>query len=283
MNTIHPQSASIRQPQVYVTVETEAPEHSTETNPIRVEYIKRREAFYQAKSEFDSAVKTGNSAAVRAASSKFQKAERDLYAMQSDLSIRHHIADFFHQTPDVVSTPGHNTVKDVKPTLPTQQQVNAAVNQNPRMIDPTQVRAIVRNSLNQLLSIEHRIDKMENQGFLGRLWGGLTGYNQREMLALMRDLIYAQQTTIKLVLTLAMYHAQKVEVMDEILDELDKAKNVHTRTASHIEFLYDQVVLIKEMQNKSPASNKLMMGILIGGVFSATVIVVIGFLCLKLF
>lgn len=283
MNTIHPHSASIRQPQVSATAETEAPEHSTETNPIRVEYIKRREAFYQAKSEFDSAVKSGNSADVRAASTKFQKAERDLYSMQGDMSIRHHIADFFHQTPDVLSTPGHNTVKDVKPTLPTQQQVNAVVNQNPRMIDPTQVRAIVRNSLNQLLSIEHRIDKMENQGFLGRLWGGLTGSNQREMLALIRDLTYAQQTTIKLVLTLAMCHAQNVAVIDELLDELDKAKGVHTRTASHIEFLYDQVVLIKEMQNRPPASNKLMKGLLIGGVFSVTVIGVIGYLVLKLF
>ncbi|MBR8661779.1 hypothetical protein [Brevibacillus sp. NL20B1] len=283
MNTIHPHSASIRQPQVSVTVETEAPEHSPETNPIRAEYIKRREVFYQAKREFDFAVKSGNSAAVRAASSKFQKAERDLYAMQSDLNIRHHIADFFHQTPDEASSPGYSAVKAEEPSLPTQQQVIAAVKQNPRLIDPTQVRAIVRNSLNQLLSIEHRIDKMENQGFLGRLWGGLTGSNQREMLSLMRDLTYAQQTTIKLVLTLAMCHAHSVAVIDEILDELDKAKGVHTRTASHIELLYEQVVLIKEMQNKQPTSNKLMKGILIGGVISATVIGVIGYLVLKLF
>jgi len=58
---------------------------------------------------------------------------------------------------------------------------------------------------------------------------------------------------------------------------------VHTRTASHIELLYEQVVLIKEMQNKQPTSNKLMKGILIGGVISATVIGVIGYLVLKLF
>ncbi|NOU57216.1 hypothetical protein HN020_21190 [Brevibacillus borstelensis] len=282
MNTLHPHSASFRQPQVSATAETEAPEHLTETNPIRIEYIKRREAFYQAKSEFDSAVKSGNSVAIRAASTKFQKAERDLYAMQSDMSIRHHIADFFHQTPDEASSPGYSAVKAVEPSLPTQQQVIAAVKQNPRLIDPTQVRAIVRNSLNQLLSIERRIDKMENQGFFGRLWGGLTGSNQREMLALMRDLTYAQQTTIKLILTLAMCHAQNVAVIDELLDELDKAKGVHTRTASHIELLYEQVVLIKEMQNKQPTSNKLMKGILIGGV-SATVIGVIGYLVLKLF
>lgn len=146
-------------------------------------------------------------------------------------------------------------MKDVQPSLPTQQQVSAVVNQNPRLIDQSQVRSIVRDSLNQLLSIEHRIDKMENQGLLGRLWGGVTGANQREMLALMRDLTYAQQTTIKLVLTLAMQHAQNVEVINEILDELDKAKGVHTRTASHIQLLYDQVVLIKEMQNKQPTSN----------------------------
>ena len=58
--------------------------------------------------------------------------------------------------------------------------------------------------------------------------------------------VYAQQTTIKLVLTLAIYHAQNVTVMDEILGELDKAKGVHTRTASHIEFLYDQVQMIRD-------------------------------------
>ncbi|RNB53517.1 hypothetical protein EDM57_19680 [Brevibacillus gelatini] len=167
--------------------------------------------------------------------------------------------------------------------LPAKLQVEAAIKQNSRLVDETKVRTIVRDSMNQLLSIEHRIDKLENQGFLGCLWGGLTGSNQREMLSLMRDFTYTQQTTIKLVLTLAMYHAQNVAVMDEILDELDKAKGVHTRTASHIEFLYDRVVLIKEMQNKSPASNKLIKGILIGGVFSATVIGVIGYLVLKLF
>lgn len=228
-------------------------------------------------------MKSGNSAAVRAASSKFQKAERDLYAMQSDLNIRHHIADFFDQTPNEVSTPGQSAVKVVEPSPPTQQKVNVSVNQNSCLMDQSKVRAIVRDSLSQLLSIEHRIDKMENQGLLGRLWGGVTGANQREMLALMRDLTYAQQTTIKLVLTLAMQHAQNVEVINEILDELDKAKGVHTRTASHIQLLYEQVVLIKEMQNRPSPSNKLIQGILLGGIFAAIVIGVVVYLFLKLF
>jgi len=281
MNSIHYHSASNRQ--VSATVETEAPENPTETHPIRIEYIKRREAFHKASKALEVAFKTKNREYIDQKWADFQKAERELGAMERDMSIRHHIADFFHQTPAVVSEPERSAEKDVQPSIPTQQQVNAAVNQNPRMIDPTQVRTIVRNSLNQLLSIEHRIDKMENQGFLGRLWGGLTGSNQRGMLSLMRDLTYAQQTTIKLVLTLAMYHAQNVEVMDEILDELDKAKNVHTRTASHIEFLYDQVILIKEMRNRTPASNKLMKGILIGGVFTVTVIGVLVYFVLEFF
>ncbi|RAV02699.1 hypothetical protein [Paenibacillus sp. YN15] len=64
----------------------------------------------------------------------------------------------------------------------------------------------------------------------------------------MRALAQSQQTTIKLVLTLAIHHAENVAVMDEILDELGKAKSVHTRTASHIEFLYEQVETLRDVQ-----------------------------------
>jgi len=47
--------------------------------------------------------------------------------------------------------------------------------------------------------------------------------------------------------------------MDEILDELDKAKGVHTRTASHIEFLYEQVQMIRDMRRtrKKPVAGRL--------------------------
>ncbi|WP_106769626.1 hypothetical protein [Paenibacillus faecalis] len=69
----------------------------------------------------------------------------------------------------------------------------------------------------------------------------------------------AQQTTIKLVLTLAVYHAQNIAVMDEIQDELDKAKGVHSRTASHIEFLYEQVQMIRDTRRirKKPVAGRL--------------------------
>lgn len=137
--------------------------------------------------------------------------------------------------------------------LPNQRQVDEAVKDNPRLVDQTQVRTIVQQSLSQLSSIEHRLDRLENQGVIGRVIGSITGSTNRELITLMRDLTQAQQTTIKLVLTLAVYHAQNVTVMDEVLDELDKAKGVHTRTASHIEFLYEQVQMIRDTQ---PARRK---------------------------
>ncbi|ALS24622.1 hypothetical protein [Paenibacillus naphthalenovorans] len=131
-------------------------------------------------------------------------------------------------------------------SLPSKRQVNEVVKENPRLVDQNQVKSIVQQSLSQLSSIEHRLDRLENQGVIGRVIGSITGSTNKEMISLMRDLTQAQQTTIKLVLTLAVYHAQNVAVMDEILDELDKAKSVHTRTASHIEFLYDQVQMIRD-------------------------------------
>lgn len=143
--------------------------------------------------------------------------------------------------------------------LPNQRQINEAVQENPRLVDQTQVKAIVQQSLSQLSSIEHRLDRLENQGVVGRVIGSITGSTNRELITLMRDLTQAQQTTIKLVLTLAVYHAQNIAVMDEILDELDKAKGVHTRTASHIEFLYEQVQMIRDTRRtrKKPVAGRL--------------------------
>lgn len=146
--------------------------------------------------------------------------------------------------------------------LPSKRQVDEAVKENPRLVDQNQVKSIVQHSLSQLSSIEHRLDRLENQGVIGRVIGSITGSTNKEMIALMRDLTQAQQTTIKLVLTLAIYHAQNVTVMDEILGELDKAKGVHTRTASHIEFLYDQVQMIRDThrpQNKQLAGRLAML------------------------
>lgn len=132
--------------------------------------------------------------------------------------------------------------------VPSKQQVKAATKANPQLKRQDEVRGIVQHSLQQLSAIECRLDRLENQGLIGRVWGSITGSTQREMVSLMRALTQSQQTTIKLVLTLAIYHAENVAVMDEILDELGKAKGVHTRTASHIEFLYEQVEILRDVQ-----------------------------------
>jgi hypothetical protein len=135
-------------------------------------------------------------------------------------------------------------------SIPNKRQVQETIKNNPRLVDESQVRSIVNECLSQLASIEYRLDRLENRGFLGRMWDIVSGQTHREMISLMRDLSQTQQTTIKLVLTLAVYHAQNVKVMNEILDELDRAKGLHTRTASHIEFLYEQVQLIRDMHGK---------------------------------
>jgi hypothetical protein len=135
-------------------------------------------------------------------------------------------------------------------SIPNERQVQEIIKNNPRLVDETQVRSIINEGLSLLANIEYRLDRLENQGFLGRVWGSITGSTNREMISLMRDLSQTQQTTIKLVLTLAVYHAQNVKVMNEILDELDRAKGLHTRTASHIEFLYEQVQLIRDIHGK---------------------------------
>lgn len=130
--------------------------------------------------------------------------------------------------------------------LPNQQQIDKAVNENPKLVDQTQVKAIMQQSLTELSAIEQRLDRLENQGIISRIIGSMTGSKNKELIILIRDLTQAQQTSIKLVLTLAVYHAQHIATMDEILDELDKAKDVNTRTAAHIEFLYEQVQMLRD-------------------------------------
>lgn len=142
--------------------------------------------------------------------------------------------------------------------LPNQRQIDEAVKENPNLVDQTQVKAIVQQSLTQLSSIEHRLDRLENQGVVSRVISTFTGSTNRELITLMRDLTQAQQTTIKLVLTLAVYHAQNIAIMEEILEELGKAKGLHTRTASHIEFLYEQVEMIRNTSRtrKKPVAGR---------------------------
>jgi len=142
-------------------------------------------------------------------------------------------------------------------SIPNKRQVRETIKNEPRLVDETQVRSVVSECLSQLANIEYRLDRLENRGFLERMWDIISGQSQREMIALMRELTQTQQATIKLVLTLAVYHAQNLKVINEILDELNRAKGLHTRTASHIEFLYEQVQLIRDTygKRKTPTRN----------------------------
>jgi len=138
-------------------------------------------------------------------------------------------------------------------SIPNKRQVRETIKNEPRLVDEMQVRSGVSECLSQLANIDYRLDRLENWGFLGRMWDIISGQGQREMIALMRELSQTQQTTIKLVLTLAVYHAQNLKVINEILDELNRAKGLQMRTASHIEFLYEQVQLIRDTYGKRKA------------------------------
>jgi hypothetical protein len=161
--------------------------------------------------------------------------------------------------------------------IPSRQQAMEEVRNNPELVNQANVQSLVQKTLNQLNSIERRLDDLENQGFAGRVWGAITGSNQRNMVSLMRDLADSQQTTVKLVLTLAVYHAQNAAVMDGVIGELERAKGVNTRSANHIAFLYEQVQLIREsaLREKPHRSFK---GIIIPSTVIAILVVVYMFL-----
>lgn len=124
-------------------------------------------------------------------------------------------------------------------------QAIRTIEEHNSIIDKSNIRQSVKNSLDKLNEVENRIDKLEKKNFLKRTWGSITGQNQREMVAAMRDLTKAQQLTIQLVLSLAILNAENQRALDEILDELKKSKGTFARVADHIDFLYEQVETIK--------------------------------------
>lgn len=125
------------------------------------------------------------------------------------------------------------------------------LNQYQEMVDQNDVRQTVQNALRKLNDVEGRIDDIENKGFFKRMIGGVTGSNQKEMVAAMRDISDAQNMTIQLVLSLAITHSQNQRALEDILDELNQSKGTYTRITDHIEFLYSQVENVKLSQRNT--------------------------------
>lgn len=118
------------------------------------------------------------------------------------------------------------------------------------IVDKYNIRQSVKNSLDKLNEVESRISKIENKNFFQRLWGSITGQNQQELVTSMRDLAKAQQLTIQLVLSLAVLNAENQQALDDILEELKGSKGTYLRITDHIDFLYEQVQIIKKTAKK---------------------------------
>lgn len=145
-------------------------------------------------------------------------------------------------------------------------EATKVLDQQHELVNQNDVRQTVQKALSKLNEVDSRIDKIESKGFFKRMIGGVTGSNQKEMVAAMRDLSEAQTMTIQLVLSLAIMHSQNQKTLDIILDELDQSKGTYTRITDHIEFLYQQVENVKESHKSKPSglSNKRLNIALIG-------------------
>lgn len=132
-------------------------------------------------------------------------------------------------------------------------QAMRKLEEHSNIVDKSNIRQSVKNSLEKLNEVENRIDKLENKNFFQRAWGSITGQNERDMVAAMRDLTQAQQLTIQLVLSLAVLNAENQQALDDILEELKGSKVTYTRVADHIDFLYEQVETIKMSAQKKKA------------------------------
>jgi hypothetical protein len=126
------------------------------------------------------------------------------------------------------------------------------LSQHYELVDQNNVRQTVQNALIKLNEVKGRIELIESKGFFKRMVGGITGSNQKEMVAAIRDISDAQNMTIQLVLSLAIMHSQNQHTLDVILDELDRSRGTYTRIIDHIEFLYNQVKNVKESQENTP-------------------------------
>lgn len=139
-------------------------------------------------------------------------------------------------------------------SITTKKQADKFLKKHDDLLEKKDIRQTVQNSLKKLNDVESRIDKLENKGFFKRLIGSISGQNSREMIAAMRDIGQVQQLTIQLVLSLAIMHSQNQSTLDEILDELGASKGTYTRIAEHIDFLYNQVEVVKK-SNKNLHGN----------------------------
>ena len=123
--------------------------------------------------------------------------------------------------------------------------------------DQREVQRLIHESLRKLNSVEERMDRLEKKGFLSRVYGGISGKTSKEMVAVFRDLSSAQRHTLELVLALAVMHGENQLILDGILSELQQSKGTYTRITDHIEFLYGQVLLVKNSQKVEKSQGSL--------------------------
>lgn len=129
------------------------------------------------------------------------------------------------------------------------------LDQHHELVNQNNVRDTVRNALCKLDEVNGRIEKIEKRGFFKRMVGGVTGSNQKEIVAAMRDISESQNITVQLVISLAIMHSQNQYALNDILDELEQSKGTYTRITDHIQFLYNQVESIKKSYIKKPLDN----------------------------
>jgi len=128
------------------------------------------------------------------------------------------------------------------------KQAEIVLSQHKGIVSKNDVRLTVKNSLEKLNDVNVRIEKVEKKGFFRRMVGGVTGKNQKELVSVIRDISEIQNMTIQLVLSLAIVNSQNQNILREILVELENSKGKYPRIIDNIEFLYDQVMKVKESQ-----------------------------------
>ncbi|MFW6017105.1 MAG: hypothetical protein ACOCRK_11755 [bacterium] len=116
-------------------------------------------------------------------------------------------------------------------------------------VNESNVRLIVKKSLSKLNDIEKRINTIEERGFFKRMFGLVSGKNNKDMIAIVRDTTEASKLQINLILSLAIMHSKNQKILDEVLSELNESKGTYTRVSEHIEFLYEQIEKVKEESN----------------------------------
>ena len=67
-------------------------------------------------------------------------------------------------------------------------QVKQNLEEHSDIVDKSNIRLSVKNSLDKLNEVENHINKLENKNFVQRALGSITGQSQRDTVAAMRDL-----------------------------------------------------------------------------------------------